>query len=323
MSTAHALNASSFPLRGSHLIEASAGTGKTWTIAALYVRLVLGHGEGDAAPVRQLLPQDVLVMTFTRAATRELSDRIRTRLSEAAQMFRSSEAPTEAFLLKLWHDHPAGPQREEAAHRLAMAAQAMDDAAVFTIDAWCQRMLREHAFDSGSLFDESLVGDEAALRLQAVQDYWRQQLYPMDTALVARVQKIWRDVPALEKDMRELMAAPLDEPQPGTLAEVFGMVEKPVPAVAPSTLAVAGRYILTPAVFDSIRQQPRGSGGEIQLTDGIAALIGTEKVYAFRYDGKRYDCGSKEGFLEATIDFALADPLLGPAVRVHLAKVLG
>jgi UTP--glucose-1-phosphate uridylyltransferase len=109
----------------------------------------------------------------------------------------------------------------------------------------------------------------------------------------------------------------------GTMAEVFGMVEKPVPAVAPSTLAVAGRYILTPTVFASIRQQPRGSGGEIQLTDGIAALIGTEKVYAFRYDGKRYDCGSKEGFLEATIDLALADPQLGPAVRAHLAKVMG
>jgi UTP--glucose-1-phosphate uridylyltransferase len=108
-----------------------------------------------------------------------------------------------------------------------------------------------------------------------------------------------------------------------TVAEVFGMVEKPVPEVAPSTLAVAGRYILTPAVFDSIRRQPRGAGGEIQLTDGIAALIGTEKVYAFRYDGVRYDCGSKEGFLEATIDLALADPELSAAVRAHLVKALG
>lgn len=106
-----------------------------------------------------------------------------------------------------------------------------------------------------------------------------------------------------------------------TLAEVFAMVEKPVPEVAPSTLAVAGRYILTPSVFDSIRRQSRGAGGEIQLTDGIAALIGTEKVYAYRYDGRRYDCGSKEGFLEATIDLALADSVLGPAVRAHLARI--
>jgi UTP--glucose-1-phosphate uridylyltransferase len=109
---------------------------------------------------------------------------------------------------------------------------------------------------------------------------------------------------------------------PDRLAEVFGMVEKPHPDRAPSTLAVAGRYILTPAVFDSIRRQPRGAGGEIQLTDGIAALIGTEKVQAFRYDGRRYDCGSKEGFLEATIDLALANPDLSAAVRAHLHKVM-
>ena len=107
------------------------------------------------------------------------------------------------------------------------------------------------------------------------------------------------------------------------VAEVFGMVEKPVPEVAPSTLAVAGRYILTPAVFESIRRQPRGAGGEIQLTDGIAALIGTERVYAFRYDGKRYDCGSKQGFLEATIDLALANPELSDAVREHMTRALG
>ncbi len=105
------------------------------------------------------------------------------------------------------------------------------------------------------------------------------------------------------------------------VAEVFGMVEKPLPQNAPSTLAVAGRYILTPGVFESVRVQPRGSGGEIQLTDGIAALIGTEKVYAYRYDGRRYDCGSKEGFLEATLDLALANPELGPAVRAHIARL--
>jgi len=107
------------------------------------------------------------------------------------------------------------------------------------------------------------------------------------------------------------------------LAEVFAMVEKPAPDVAPSTLAVAGRYVLTPAVFESIRRQPRGAGGEIQLTDGIAGLIGTEKVQAFRYNGKRYDCGSKEGFLEATIDLALANADLGASVLAHLRRVMG
>jgi UTP--glucose-1-phosphate uridylyltransferase len=107
----------------------------------------------------------------------------------------------------------------------------------------------------------------------------------------------------------------------GQLAEVFGMVEKPAPEAAPSTLAVAGRYVLTPAVFESIRRQPRGAGGEIQLTDGIAALIGREKVQAFRYDGVRYDCGSKEGFLQATIDLALANPELRQSVLAHLQQL--
>lgn len=106
------------------------------------------------------------------------------------------------------------------------------------------------------------------------------------------------------------------------LAEVFGMVEKPVPEVAPSTLAVAGRYILSPSVFQSIRRQGQGAGGEIQLTDGIAALIGREKVYAYRYEGKRYDCGSKIGFLEATIDLALVNPELSGAVREHMQRAL-
>ena len=222
MSAVHTLHAHSFPLRGSHLIEASAGTGKTWTIAALCVRLVLGHGSAETAPVRPLLPQDVLVMTFTRAATRELSDRIRARLTEAAQVFRGSAPTDDAFLQQLRDEYPEGEAREQAAYRLALAAQAMDDAAIHTIDAWCQRMLREHAFDSGSLFEEKLVGDEAALRLEAVQDYWRQQLYPMATPLVAQVQRVWRDVPALDQDMRALMAVPLPDAAVGTLAQVFG-----------------------------------------------------------------------------------------------------
>jgi UTP--glucose-1-phosphate uridylyltransferase len=105
------------------------------------------------------------------------------------------------------------------------------------------------------------------------------------------------------------------------MAAVSGIVEKPDPDAAPSTLGVAGRYVLTPAIFNSIRAQPRGAGGEIQLTDGIAALIGREPVFAFRYKGMRYDCGSKEGYLQATIDLALANPELTASVRDHLTRI--
>jgi UTP--glucose-1-phosphate uridylyltransferase len=104
------------------------------------------------------------------------------------------------------------------------------------------------------------------------------------------------------------------------LVKVRQMVEKPAPEKAPSRLGVAGRYVLTPAVFDRIEHQPRGSGGEIQLTDGIAQLIPTEGVYAYLYEGKRYDCGSKQGFLEATVEFALKHPEVGPAFREYLQR---
>jgi UTP--glucose-1-phosphate uridylyltransferase len=102
------------------------------------------------------------------------------------------------------------------------------------------------------------------------------------------------------------------------LMDVTRIVEKPAPEVAPSNLGVAGRYILTPGVFREIENQPRGVGGEIQLTDGIAALLRREKVFAYRYDGRRYDCGSKEGFLEANVELALAHPQLGSGFREFL-----
>jgi UTP--glucose-1-phosphate uridylyltransferase len=105
------------------------------------------------------------------------------------------------------------------------------------------------------------------------------------------------------------------------LVRVRQMVEKPSPEKAPSRLGVAGRYVLTPSVFECIRNQPRGSGGEIQLTDGIAQLIETEGVHAYLYEGKRYDCGSKDGFMEASVEFALKHPELGPGFREYLRNL--
>lgn len=102
------------------------------------------------------------------------------------------------------------------------------------------------------------------------------------------------------------------------LMKVQKIVEKPAPEVAPSRMGVAGRYILTPAIFEHIRRQGSGVGGEIQLTDGISSLLGSESVYAFQYQGKRYDCGSKEGFLEATVELALQHPEVGAHFRRYL-----
>jgi UTP--glucose-1-phosphate uridylyltransferase len=98
------------------------------------------------------------------------------------------------------------------------------------------------------------------------------------------------------------------------------IVEKPVPDKAPSTLAVVGRYLLTPAIFDLLEKTGRGAGGEIQLTDGIAALLKQEPVYAFRFAGRRYDCGSKLGYIEAIVDFAMDDPALRKPLKAHIAE---
>jgi exodeoxyribonuclease V beta subunit len=220
--SAHRLDALHFPLHGSRLIEASAGTGKTWTIAALVLRLVLGPDLGpdpdrdidsDSDPAgagndfaRPLLPAEILVMTFTRAATRELAGRVRERLIEAAAHFRgTNDLPADDYLAALLAAYPAHEARQQAAHRLMLAAETMDEAAIFTIDAWCQRMLREHAFDSGSLFDEQLLNDEHGLFDDAAHDYWRQQVYPLDAAGLDVLLACWPDVNALKSGVRELV----------------------------------------------------------------------------------------------------------------------
>jgi UTP--glucose-1-phosphate uridylyltransferase len=105
------------------------------------------------------------------------------------------------------------------------------------------------------------------------------------------------------------------------LLKVQHIVEKPSPEKAPSRLGVAGRYILSHAVFGHIRKQGKGAGGELQLTDGIAGLLADEAVHAYTYQGKRYDCGSKEGFLEATIELALQHPEVGESFRGYLKSL--
>ena len=109
-----------------------------------------------------------------------------------------------------------------------------------------------------------------------------------------------------------------DEPA-GDLARVRRIVEKPKPAEAPSDLAVVGRYLLSGSIFEKLRNIGRGAGGEIQLTDGIAALLADEPVHAYRFEGKRYDCGSKLGYLEATVEYGIRHPELGD----QFAKYLG
>ncbi len=160
------------------------------------------------------------------------------------------------------------------------------------------------------LADDLMVGPPGGLSVMAQMAEQFQELQQSVLAV--------QEVPAEQTRRYGIVAG---EMVGDRLMKVSHMVEKPAPEAAPSRMAVAGRYILTPAVFEQIRNQPKGAGGEIQLTDGIAGLMQHESVYAFQYHGKRYDCGSKEGFLEANVALALAHPILGPGFRDYLKNL--
>lgn len=113
------------------------------------------------------------------------------------------------------------------------------------------------------------------------------------------------------------------ESDDGRLASIKGLVEKPAPEKAPSTLSIIGRYVLLPEVFAELDRQEKGAGGEIQLTDAMARLLGSSPFHGLRFEGRRFDCGDKVGFLEANIAFALARSDLGDAVRDVLAQFTG
>jgi UTP--glucose-1-phosphate uridylyltransferase len=124
-----------------------------------------------------------------------------------------------------------------------------------------------------------------------------------------------QDVPRADTRSYGIVAA---SPAGERIEKVSAIVEKPKPEEAPSTLAVVGRYILTPRIFHHLESIRPGAGGEIQLTDGIASLLAEEQVLAYRYDGVRYDCGSKIGYLQATVVFGQRHPEVGAAFTQYL-----
>jgi UTP--glucose-1-phosphate uridylyltransferase len=157
------------------------------------------------------------------------------------------------------------------------------------------------------LADDLLDGEPAVMKQMVdAYDYYR--------CSVLGVQ----DVPRADtKSYGIVDAKPVGE----RLERVAAIVEKPKPEEAPSTLAVVGRYILTPRIFHHLETITPGSGGEIQLTDGIAALLTEEQVLAYRYDGIRYDCGSKLGYLQATVAFGRRHPEVGTAFSAYLENL--
>jgi exodeoxyribonuclease V beta subunit len=194
--TAQPLDPLSLPLTGERLIEASAGTGKTFTIAALYLRLLLGLGESAAFP-RPLGVEELLVVTFTEAATEELRGRIRANIHELriACVRNFTENPLLVRLLAQI------PDRHQAAQILRLAEQQMDEAAIFTIHGFCQRMLSLNAFESGMLFEQKLIEDESLLRRHACADFWRRHCYPLPKPVAQAMSEQWSGPEDLLRDI--------------------------------------------------------------------------------------------------------------------------
>lgn len=290
---ANPLNTLRFPLHGERLIEASAGTGKTYTIAGLYLRLLLGHGplieEGaDAgqasAHERPLSVTEILVVTFTEAATAELRGRIRGRIHEARLAFMRGQSGDAllAQLLAEVEDH------ELAARRLLAAERQMDEAAVFTIHGFCQRMLKQNAFESGALFETEFLTDDSQLRLQAVSDYWRAEFYPVDKTLASAVRALWPSPAALLREMNGWLDNSELEMRPPAGDETLAARHQ---AAMARIEAVKEAWL---AQVDEIRRQ----------TDG----------HISRYTGKNY-----EGWLAKIADWA-QDEASGYAIPKELER---
>ncbi|WP_370604878.1 exodeoxyribonuclease V subunit beta [Citrobacter braakii] len=250
---AESLDPLRLPLTGERLIEASAGTGKTFTIAALYLRLLLGLG-GSAAFPRPLTVEELLVVTFTEAATEELRGRIRSNINDLriACLRETTDNPLYARLLDEIAD------KKQAAQWLLLAERQMDEAAVFTIHGFCQRMLSLNAFESGMLFEQQLIEDESLLRYQACADFWRRHCYPLPRDIAQVIFETWKGPQALLRDIDRYLQG-----------------EAPVIKAPPSddeTLASRHEQIL--ARINQIKQQWRDSVGEL---DGLLEVSGIDR----------------------------------------------
>lgn len=211
-------------LAGLNLVEASAGTGKTWTISGLYVRLILELG---------LSVDQILVVTYTKAATAELQGRIRKRLREVLSAFEAGDSEDE-FCRRIIQFY--GDRAEIATRRLGYAISGFDEAAVYTIHGFCQRLLNESAFESGADFDCELMPDETDLLREIVDDFWRREVYLTSAA--------WAEYLAQENQSPDVW---LSEIQPHVGKPFLKIAAPPEPPDEEEVIASFGRAVLEAA----------------------------------------------------------------------------
>lgn len=236
------------PLHGTHLIEASAGTGKTYTLSLLFLRLLLE---------RELDVDQILVVTFTRAATSELRDRIRTRLRQALACLDGHHT-TESVMAALLNSQP----REKSRSRLTDALVRIDEAAIHTIHGFCQRVLQEHAFEAGSLFAFELLETEEALRVQIMEDFWRNRFYRADADETGWAVSLWRDPAGLLDALGRTVSLDCDVIPEVDFQEL-------------NSLDLNSRHL-----FDQVRRQWQLDAGEVQnILENHPGLLRNERAY--------------------------------------------
>lgn len=302
------------PLTGSALIEASAGTGKTYTIAALYLRAVLGHGGQPP-----LLPPQLLVVTFTEAATGELTERIRQRLTAAARYFRDPSQPADPVLQQLAASYPQ-QQWSWCAQQLELAAQWMDEAAISTIHGWCNRMLAEHAFDSGSRFEDELSADQSALMQEVTEDYWRSFVYALQPQALLRWQRSFRHPAQLQADLRGIWR---EQPQLVTQSPaqlIADELQQRSTELARLKAPWLQWVAQLRALFDEARQQKRLNGSKLRA-DYLEKWLTAIAAWASDplQDSLQIGAGSTRLTPEGIADACKGEPLVHPAFAAMAA----
>ncbi|MEW9809353.1 MAG: exodeoxyribonuclease V subunit beta [Candidatus Symbiodolus clandestinus] len=273
------------PLQGQHLIEASAGTGKTFTVVTIYLRLLLGLDKPERRPLRV---DQILVVTFTEAATQELRERVRQRIRQLQYLCNQNHSLRDDDALKqLWAtiDKP-----KVAASYLAAAERQMDEAAIMTIHAFCQRILIQQAIDARTFLNQQLVTQEQPLQQQVVADYWRRHFYSVPPSLARVIQQEWAEPKVLFSELAQYLT---------------GDLPKLLTYTTPMETLLARHHRLIAAI-DGVKQQWR------QLTTPAAELLDQIALNKQRYPTRyrsRWLQEIDDWVQQATEDYQLPDVL--------------
>lgn len=219
LGTMQLLNPVTLPLKQNALIEASAGTGKTYTITSLYLRALLGLTEQEK-PLNPLSIEQILVVTFTEAATQEIKSRVRDKLRQTQDVLMTGECD-DSLLNQILDDYVQAKLAEQselteqdakllAYHRLQDAITLIDEASIFTIHGFCHRCLKQFAFETNSSFEQSFEMDAKPTLLIALQDFWRRHIVGLKQAEFSWFEKIWRDPDQLFADLKQVLLRQVD-----------------------------------------------------------------------------------------------------------------